>query len=390
VTKVDLQQQGKVYRGIKLANSVRLYKKDGSFNKQIKSALDNLINKLEKYDHKLLNEYAGTHIKLLIDFNCSHEPHLITPNDYRAGYGCPKCAGLSPIQAEEDFKLQLEQNGHTLFSGYKNAKTHVLIDFNCGHEPHSIKPNNYKNGYRCPKCSGKSSTQAKENFYQEVEKACYVFLGNYINAYTKVQIQCNKGHVFYTKPNNFTSSKSRCLKCAGHDPEQAEEELINLINENGHQLLSEYINTDTKVLIDFKCRHEPHWMKPYLYKQGHRCPICRESKGERIIREYFESNGIEYIHQYKFPNYNKPYDFYLPAENTIVEVHGQQHYEEVKIFHHHSYKTFEDELLNDRNKEEFARKMGCRYIVVDYREHDPKLALERFIVSYKQLKESKS
>jgi hypothetical protein len=386
VTQVELQRQGSVYRGIKLANSVRLYKKDGSYNLQIKKALDNLINKLEKNGHKLLSEYTSTHTKLLIDFGCPHEPHLITSNDYHGGYGCPKCGGTSRKHAEEEFKHLLVKNGHTMLSEYKNAHTHVLIDFKCGHEPHIAKPHNYKNGFGCPKCSGKSSSQAKVNFYQEVEKAGYKLLGNYENAYTKVKIQCEKGHIFYTKPNNFTSSKARCLKCAGHDSEQAEEGLRNSIKENGHELLSEYINTMTKVLIDFKCGHKPHWIMPYMYKQGQRCPICRESRGERIIREYLESNGVAYIHQYKFPKDSKSYDFYLPAENTIVEVHGQQHYEEVKIFHHHSYKTFEDELLNDRNKEKFAKEMGCTYIVVDYREHNPELALQRFILAYKQLR----
>lgn len=387
--QLDLQTNKRIYSGIKLAESVRLYKKDGSYNIQIKSSLDSFINKLKEKEHELLSEYTNSATKVLIDFNCNHEPHWITPNDYKNGYGCGRCGGTSSIQAKEDFKLLLKQNGHTLLSAYNSAHNHVLINFNCGHEPHSIKPHNYKNGFRCPKCSRKCSVQAKDNFYQEVEKVGYKLLGDYQNTQTKVKIQCTKGHTFYTIPSNFTSNKSRCLKCVGHDPEQALEDLINLMTINGHELLSKYINTMTKVLIDFKCGHEAHWMMPYVYKQGQRCPLCRESRGERIIRDYLKSNGITYIHQYKFQNNNKTYDFYLPDENTIVEIHGQQHYEEVKIFHHHSYKTFEDEQINDRNKEEFARKMGCRYIVVDYREHKPKLALERFIVLYEQLKESK-
>ncbi|MGY3314649.1 putative CHY-type Zn-finger protein [Peribacillus simplex] len=387
---MELQQRGKVYRGIKLTDSVRLYKKDGTFNRQIKSALDNFINKLKEKGHKVLSEYTNSATKILIDFDCIHEPHWITPNDYNQGYGCPKCGGTSSIQAEEEFKRLLEQNGHKILSEYKTAKIHVLIDFNCGHEPHWINPNNYKSGYGCPKCSGKSSSQAKEYYYQEVDNAGYKLLGEYKNAFTKVKLQCDNGHVIQIKPNNFTSSKARCLKCAGHDKEQAEEGLRNLMKENGHELLSEYINTMTKVLIDFKCGHKSHWMMPYVYKQGQRCPLCRESRGERIIREYLESNGIAYIHQFKFPNNSKSYDFYLPFENAIVEVHGIQHYEETKIFHHHTYKTFEDEKRNDRSKEEYAKEMGCRYTVVDYREHNPELALQRFIVAYKQLKESKS
>ncbi|WP_352223543.1 hypothetical protein [Bacillus sp. SM2101] len=360
---------------------MRLYKKGGSYNQQIKNALDKLINKLNEKGDRLLNEYSGTHIKLLIDFKCSHEPHLITPNDYNSGYGCPRCAGLSPLQAEVEFKRLLKKNGHTQLSEYKSAKIHVLIDFNCGHTPHLLKPNNYKSGYGCPKCSRKCSSQAKENFYQEILKAGYKVLGEYKSALSSVKVQCDKGHIFNTNPNNFTSSKHRCSKCTGQCPIQAKEELIKLIKENGHELFSEYRNTNSIVLIDFKCGHDPHWIKPFRYKQRHGCPICKESRGERAIREYLESNRIEYICQYRFPDKNKVYDFYLPLERIIVEVHGLQHYEKVHIFHR-GHKTFEDEKLNDRNKEEYAKEMGCKYLVVDYREHNPQLALERFIDSY--------
>ncbi|PFZ05228.1 hypothetical protein COL60_22990 [Bacillus pseudomycoides] len=387
---MQMQHQERVYKGIKIADSVRLYKKDGSYNLQIKSALDRLVTKLKEDGYKLLSEYVNNSTKILIDFDCGHVPHWITPNDYKNGYGCARCGGTSSVQAEEELKRLLEVNGHTLLSEYKTAQIQVLIDFNCGHEPHLIKPFNYKTGHRCPKCGGKSSDQAKENFYKEVEEADYTLLGSYKNAYSKVKLECDKGHVFYVKPNNFTSTaKTRCMTCSGKDKQQAEEELRKLMKENGHELLSEYINTDTKALIDFKCGHDPHWMQPSSYKQGQRCPICRESKGERAIREYLDSNGIAYIHQYKFPNDNKAYDFYLTVENTIVEVHGQQHYEEVKIFHHRSHKTFEDEKRNDLRKEVFAKEMGCSYIVVNYREHKPELALQRFITAYNQLKESK-
>ncbi len=41
-----MQHQERVYKGIKIADSVRLYKKDGSYNLQIQSALDRLVTKL--------------------------------------------------------------------------------------------------------------------------------------------------------------------------------------------------------------------------------------------------------------------------------------------------------------------------------------------------------
>ena len=156
-----------------------------------------LCELLNKNNHKLLSNYTNTRIKVLIDFNCGHEPHWIRPNDYKSGLGCPKCGGTCSEQAKEYFIDLINTNNHKLLSNYTNNKTKVLIDFNCGHEPHWTRPNSYKKGFGCPKCSGKCSEQAKKYF-------------------------------------------------------------LNMLKENNHKLLSDYINNKTKVLIDYNCGHAPH------------------------------------------------------------------------------------------------------------------------------------
>lgn len=50
------------------------------------------------------------------------------------------------------FINELNENKHTLLSDYVTGKTKVLIDYNCGHEPSWITPNNYKKGARCQEC----------------------------------------------------------------------------------------------------------------------------------------------------------------------------------------------------------------------------------------------
>ena len=77
----------------------------------------------------------------------------------------------------------------------------------------------------------------------------------------------------------------------------------------------------------------------------------------------------------------KKYDIYIPLYNLIVEVHGRQHYEEVDFFKN---RTLAEEQANDRLKQQYALDNGFNYMVVDYREHIPKLTLNRFI---KQLEE---
>jgi hypothetical protein len=79
-----------------------------------------------------------------------------------------KARGLVLLKAKKTYIELCEllnKNNNKLLSEYVNAQTKVLIDFNCGHKPNWITPSNYKQGQSCPKCSGKCSEQAKEDFY---------------------------------------------------------------------------------------------------------------------------------------------------------------------------------------------------------------------------------
>ena len=41
-------------------------------------------------------------------------------------------------------------------------------------------------------------------------------------------------------------------------------------------------------------------------------------------------------------------------------------------------RTLEEEIKNDKEKKEYVLSLGYNYIEIDYREHNPKFALERF------------
>lgn len=106
--------------------------------------------------------------------------------------------------------------------------------------------------------------------------------------------------------------------------------------EKGYKILSPYISNSDKILIDFNCGHEPHWIIPAMLKQNYGCPICHESKGEKTIREYLEKNNIEFEQEYKFDNCKYKdflrFDFYVPEYNLCVEFDGIQHFEAKDFF----------------------------------------------------------
>jgi hypothetical protein len=142
----------KIYRGIKLAESVKLYNRYGNFNPQVKCGLDSLADMLELNGHILLSVYVRNHDEVVIDFQCGHKPHKISPANYKSGKICPKCRGVCPEQAKEELILLIERNGHKLLSEYSGNNNKALIDFGC-HNAHWIKPNHYKQGVGCPICN---------------------------------------------------------------------------------------------------------------------------------------------------------------------------------------------------------------------------------------------
>lgn len=90
-----------------------------------------------------------------------------------------------------------------------------------------------------------------------------------------------------------------------------------------------YINGKIKVKI--KCsKHGIFNQQPQSHLQGKGCPICKESKGENIIRIFLNDNNIKYIPQKRFKDCKRirplPFDFYLPDFNMCIEYDGKQHY----------------------------------------------------------------
>ena len=141
--------------------------------------------------------------------------------------------------------------------------------------------------------------------------------------------------------------------------------------EKGYKILSPYISADkNKILIDFNCGHESHWIKTPVLKRGVGCPICKESKGEKTIREYLEKNNIEFKQEYKFKNckYKKelPFDFYIPEYNLCIEFDGKQHFKPIEHFGGEEY--FEIIQIRDKIKNNYCKDNGINLLRISYTE----------------------
>jgi hypothetical protein len=132
----------------------------------------------------------------------------------------------------------------------------------------------------------------------------------------------------------------------------------------------------------------------YIYKSHSIGCSCSDniSKGEKYVFSLLEQIGIKFITQLSKREQswcnNYRYDFYFQLgnkENYIIEVNGQQHYEENTNFE----MNLDEQVENDKNKKELALKNDTKeenYIIIDYRKADLNL-LRKNILNDKILNE---
>ena len=109
-----------------------------------------------------------------------------------------------------------------------------------------------------------------------------IILSKYVNTRTKVKCQCLiDGHIWYTSPNSLLYG-SGCPVC-GHKKSKkctmTKDEFIKLLNENNEnlELLSEFKNMTTKVLLHCKKCNYSWWAKPIDIIKHYGCPCCNGS-----------------------------------------------------------------------------------------------------------------
>lgn len=331
---------------------------------------------IENFGYKLLStEYINSKTKLLVQCDKGHKYEVVF-DSFKTGNRCPYCSKKHKYTYEE-VKEYIEQFNYKLLSdGYINVNEPLLIQCDNKHEPYKTTFHNFKQGKRCPKCAIISVRDKQKHSYEYVKKYIesfgYELLSDeYINAYVKLLVKCpNPSHKSYNVTFHSFQRGTRCPECANNQ-KHSYDYVKEYIESFGYKLLSdEYVNNQTKLLL--QCPNGHKWKAIYnSFKQGHRCPICNISKGERKIINYLEENNIEYIYEKKFYGLigvgggNLSYDFYLPKYNLLIEYQGKQHETQIGQFG-----NFERQQEHDTRKRDYAKDNGYNLLEIWYWDFD--------------------
>jgi Zn ribbon nucleic-acid-binding protein len=244
---------------------------------------------------------------------------------------------------------------------------------------YSVKPNNFKNGTRCPQCFGvsKKTTEIfKNEVFMLVEKE-YEVLGTYLTNGTKIKMKhvlC--GHEWNVRPSHFLIEGSRCPKCSGRNrtTEDYKKLVYDLVSDE-YEVLGEYQYTRTPILMKHVLCNYTYEASPNNFLRGKRCPKCIIHKGEMSIAKWLDTKNINYRSQYRFDDCKDtrplPFDFAIfENENLIylIEFDGGQHFEPVKYFG--GEEGFKDRKKKDGLKNEYCKKNNIPLLRIPYWDFD--------------------
>lgn len=260
-----------------------------------------------------------------------------------------------------------------VLSNSDNFKYRDYIDIYCKeHGESKIRFDHLKN-YGCPKCSKLLSIDRNKQSF--IRLACKIHDDKY--DYSKIEyksnkdlvdIICPKHGVFRQRPDNHLAG-SGCKYC---NYKLSKSDFI-VRSKNNHNSFYNYDKSDFKKTRDsiiITCpKHGDFLQRASSHLSGVGCPSCQESKGEKIIRDYLYTLGVEFIKEKKFLDFSKyiEFDFYLPKYNTCIEYDGIQHFEPIEFFG--GVDRFKNIKRIDNMKTNYCIKSNINLIRISYKEN---------------------
>ena len=282
---------------------------------------------------------------------------------------------------------------------YKSKREKILVKHMCGYIWYA-NPQSLYLGHSCPKCCGniKKSTDIIKKEIFDIVGDEYELLGDYINSNTPILFKHNVcGNLFKMTPKAFIhrgqrcpneryirSSKSNIISYSKIKNE------IEKIGDGKYKIVGDYIKSSEKITFFHTVCGKTFELKPTSFiKGGVRCPYCKRSKGEEVIREYLELNNIIFKEQYKIEGCKnvRPlrFDFAIFDSNDelicLIEYDGAQHFEK-------KFNCSEKEYLrlkeNDDIKNNFCKNNNIRLIRIKYvRSSNPNIFKNKVIEKLK-------
>lgn len=288
--------------------------------------------------------------------------------------------GLSTEDVLERFQ---KTHGNTYdYSKMEYTRGDFVVTIICEkHGPFLQRPESHWMGQGCKKCGNERHKYSQEEVLKKFKKIHGDFYDyskvNYKRSDAYIIIVCPNHGEFLQKPSGHWNGAG-CLKCSREARKMTRDKFISK-SEKIHNFKFDYskINfIDLKTHIEIMCpKHGPYLSTPTNHLQGWGCPSCRESKGEKKIRNVLEEYNFVFNTQYTFKDCVNPdttrqlrYDFYIPKLNLVIEYDGVLHFKAIE--HFGGAEALERRQFLDNIKNQYCINNNINILRIPYWKYD--------------------
>lgn len=349
----------------------------------------------DKYDYSKVNY---TNAKTKVEIICpEHGSFSQTPDSHLQKQGCPICgekkqktARLKDVNQFIEEAKKIHDNKYD-YSKVNYINANIKVEIICPtHGAFLQIPNNHLQKQGCPECGKEAKVKAKLKSTNQFIKEAKEIHDNkydysksvYINAKKPIEIICPIHGSFFQTPDGHINGHG-CPTCGRKRLTLRLTKLEILqrakeIHGDKYSYVKSKLDSVKSVndKIEIICPiHGAFFQQVRNHIRGDGCPKCKESHGERKIRNWLESKNIEYIYQKKFEDLGRlSYDFFIPSKNLLIEFQGEQHYKPIETFG--GIEKFKKQRENDYKKKEYAKKNKIMLLEIPYWEKDLESLLE--------------
>jgi hypothetical protein len=316
--------------------------------------------------------------------------------------------GRKPITKDEFVRRSKEVHGDKYtYDNVVYIASNKKVMITCPlHGDFPQSPSNHLLGKEgCKPCYSKLMSSNTEDFIKKAQQIHFLYDEDgkkipkytydnvvYYNAIEDVNITCPLHGDFPQPPRDHLVGKG-CYECGIESRKSNTKDFIKnsqeihfLYDEDGNKIPKYtydnvvYIASYKKVMITCPIHSPKHGdfpQSPNNHLQGYGCPWCKESKGEKRIKQILFEKSINYIQQKKYDDcisyrsrnglsktcFKLKFDFYLSENNTLVEYDGEYHF---KQNYNVSLEEYINGVFNDREKNEYAKAKNIKLIRIGY------------------------
>jgi hypothetical protein len=259
-----------------------------------------LIEKEGNGDILVSTKFINTTEKLIIMCSRCHNNYNIDLCHFKQGNRCKPCGYIEGGKKQRKYDLEkartiINTTGELLISNeYINIKSDLYIKCQKCNKDYSQNLDAFIQGRRCKWCA-KNRKLTYEEVKEYIEtKGDFLISKTYERNSVKLNIKCGRcGKDFYKHFNIYKHKNSRCVSCDEKSrPIQkrkyTQKEVTEIVKRNGDTLISDYVNSATKLRI-ICCRCiQIYEMRFDGIKKGNRCKSCGDKESHMHRRTPYD------------------------------------------------------------------------------------------------------